>query len=218
MRRDKSTSAFEYMSILLLCAAATLGSQGTTPTKESNLNASEDIVFGFEGDMMCGPNCLWQIAYAYGKDYSLRELKDMSATDMIKGTTIEGMCEALRQMGLPIQAAKGDIGALRRDRRTAILLVSLGAYDHFVILDKIDGNTVRLLDGDRFVDMSVIGLRSIWKGHMILVGDDQNRARDARLFRYAGMMLQISSGFVLFGAVMVYAMRRIFLRKRDLQR
>jgi len=214
MTRNEATSVFVYIGALLLSTTATLGSEGSMPAQESNQNAAEDVVFGFESDMMCGPNCLWQITYAYGKDYSLRELKDMSSTDMIKGTTIEGMCEAVRQMGLQVQAVQGDVEALRRDSRTAVLLVNLGTYNHYLILDRIDKNMVRLLDGGRFVDMTVKELRSIWKGYMIFVGNGGGYVQSTRLFRYTGLTLQISSVLVLLVAVVVYSRRHIFIRKR----
>jgi ABC-type bacteriocin/lantibiotic exporter with double-glycine peptidase domain len=153
-----------------------------------------------EPDVMCGPNCLWQISHAFGKSYSLGAIKHMAGTTLTGGTTIDGMLNATRAMGLRAVAVKTDLAMLARDPRTAILLLQFDYGNHYVILDQVGKSGVRLLDADRFRFMSTQEFASLWDGHAILISrnapPDQHRFRTCLggVLRATGWLLTLVAG------------------------
>jgi len=120
----------------------------------------------------------------------------MAGTNLHNGTPVKGMVESARKMGLQAQAVKVNIKTLSRDSRIAILLLNLREGNHYAILDKIENNKVRLLDSDKFRNLSIRELQSIWNGYAILIGDEVNHRPD-HIRRYFGTILQISGLLML---------------------
>jgi hypothetical protein len=159
----------------------------------------------FRLNTMCGPNCVWQIARASGKDCSPRDIAKFAGTDPFRGTTIQGLVEAARKIGLQAKAVKTNIKVLAQDPAVAILLLTVKEVKHYVILDKAENGNVRLLDGDGFRNISVHQLESIWQGHAILIGGHEGTGADS-LERYFGTGLQIS-GLLILVAVATYGIK-----------
>jgi hypothetical protein len=154
--------------------------------------------FSSEPDMMCGPNCLWQISRAFGKSYSLGAVKYMTGMTIKDGTTVAGILDAAQAMGLKAIAVKTDVAALARDRRPAILLLRLVHGNHYVILDKAGENSIRLLDADKFRSLSKDDLASIWDGYAILIGQGAPPNRWGPLGRF-GVVLRTFGCLMILG-------------------
>jgi ATP-binding cassette subfamily B protein len=203
------TVAKLFLTLPLYATDKNITSQITTE------QSGQDEFFDIKIDMMCGPNCLWQISRAFGKMYSLGSIGNMAGTNLQNGTPVKGMVDAARKMGLQAQAVKVNIKTLSRDSRIAILLLNLREGNHYAILDKIENNKVRLLDSDKFRTLSIRELQSIWKGYAILIGDQENHRKD-RFQRYFGRGLQIS-GLLILLVVVTYGVKStyIYLSKRQ---
>ena len=183
---------------------STVGKAEQFFTVEYFKNANQSL------DMNCGPNCLWQILHCYKKDYLLTTIIDAAGTSASKGTTMQGMVNAALKFGLPAMAVKVDIRALIEDSRIAILLLNLKKSGHYVIFDSISDsdNRIRLLDGNKFIDLSIDELMEIWDGYAIMIGHE-NSSNFSKYHRVIGF------SFILFGVVMLgrrLKMARIFIR------
>ncbi len=168
------------------------------PRQERKPESVGNNPLGFDTTTMCGPNCLWQIARAYGSPCSLDAIRSMAQTDIQSGTTMMGMIEAARGIGLQAAGVKTNIRALAQDPRVAIMLLNLGENGHYVILDRMQGGNVHLLDGGTFRELSIHQLESVWDGHAVLIGRCANH--DPNRFRtYSGVALQGVGWLLLFG-------------------
>lgn len=164
-------------------------------------STSDQKSFTFRLNTMCGPNCLWQIAKAYGKDYALKDIAKYAGTNANRGTTVKGLVEACRKIGLPAKAVKTNVEMLARDPRVAImLLLDVNNLMHYVILDRISDNEIRLLDATEFQEMTINELESLWTGVAILVGDPPNdrRFNVARILQTTGLAIALI-GITYFG-------------------
>ena len=161
-------------------------------------------------DSYCGPRCLWQIAYVYGRNYSLNAIASLADTQIERGTTLEGMVEACTKMGLEAKVVKTNIRALARESRVAIMLLYFtgGENGHYVILDKIDGTQVRLIDGNSFRHLSLKQLELVWRdGYAILIGHNDNSGT-GRLKLHMGGALKASGALTLLGCVICVFFRQ----------
>lgn len=169
----------------------------------NEVSATEGSDFSIE--MMCGPNCLWQIGRAFGKTHSLGAIAHMAGTRPPTGTTVAGMLEAAEKMGLPAVAVKTNIRTLSKDARVAILLLTLKAGNHYVILDTIEDGEVRLLDGAKFRNLSTDQLTSVWKGYAILVGGEKGRTHNDMKGPTTAILK--AAAVVVFSLVLAYYVR-----------
>lgn len=94
--------------LLLICAGLC---QPLTLWPQSRVTPEETKAFA--DNIMCGPNCLWQIAYLYGKEYQLGGLRSLAGTKPYKGASVAGMLQALSSMKIPARAVRLDIGQLK---------------------------------------------------------------------------------------------------------
>lgn len=124
-------------------------------------------------DMNCGPNCLWQIMRVYNKDYSFKQIVDAAGTSGFKGTSIKGMVSAANEIGLPAIAIKTNLKNIIKDRRIPILMLNLDQSGHYVILDSVENDRVRILDSYRFIELSMDELSEIWDGYAIMIGSEK---------------------------------------------
>lgn len=183
--------------------------------KESQVMNSNSLGMRDAPDTMCGPHCLWQIAYTFGKNYSLGAIRNLCGTDAEKGTSMSGMVKASRSIGLKAKAVKTDIYYLKGCLHIPILLMDYGGINHFVIFDKIEGDQIKILDGPNYKTFPLKKLKSIWNGYAIIIGNYENRQTD-RLQRYFGTCLQISGLLILLIAT-TYGVRFAYLHSTKRQ-
>jgi len=179
----------------------------------STVADGESVPWGVP-DFMCGPRCLWQIAHVYGKEHTLNSIARMAGTDLRQGTTVSGMLNACRKMDVEAIAVKTNIRLLATDPRVAILLAETKDANHFVILDSVNGNSVRLLDGCTFRDISVDKLNAMWNGYAILIGASDNHTTDW-IQLASGRALQVIGIAALLGLV-AFEMKHGWWRIRSL--
>ena len=160
-------------------------------------------------DNMCGPNCIWQIAKAFGMDCNFKSIAELAGTDVRRGTTVKGIVNACKKIGLPAEAVKTNLRKLARDSRVAILLLDTGDIMHYVILDRIGEDQVRLLDAHKSRNISVKELQSMWNGYAILIGHHEGQRADCTHWSL-GTGLQIS-GLLILLAVTIYGVRFLYL-------
>lgn len=151
-------------------------------------------------DSMCGPYCLWQVSRAFGKDYSVNAIMKIADTSALEGTTIDAMVRTIHEMGLFAVAAKTKIKALAQDPSVAILLLHYDDCRHYVILDKVEEDHIRVLDGSEFHDITLGQLKSLWKGHAILISNKSQPAV-ASTQRHVGISLQVLGGLIVLVAI-----------------
>lgn len=203
--RDKVDEAMSklvvYWLILTCVSSAVFGSadlhDATGEKASPTVVARHGII---ELDTMCGPNCLYQIARAYGKETSPDKIARLAETNAYQGTTVEGMLDACEALSLPAVAVRTNLKVLSKDRRVAVLLLDVGELRHYVILDEVGQRTVRLLDATVFHNVSVDDFLSMWTGVAVLIGKTPPR-------KHTGAIL-LSSGAaaILLG---------LYLRKRQ---
>ena len=196
---------FTITAVVIVGIASSIVSGESNPPQESEDKRIHDNFFNFDIRVMCGPNCLWQIAHVHGKEYSLEMIETLAQTDPQKGTTIKCMIGAAKQMGFEVEGVKTNIKAIARDPRIAILLLNLRETTHYVILDKVGVKEVRLLDGVKFRNLSFSELESVWDGYAILFGHHEGCQTDG-LQCYLGRGLQIS-GFLISLLVSIFGIK-----------
>lgn len=152
-------------------------------------------------DTMCGPHCLWQIAYTFGKSYSLGAIRNLCGTDAENGTSISGMVKAGRLIGLKAKAVKTDIYYLKGCSYIPIMLLHFDRINHFAIFDRIEGEQVKLLDGPNYKTLPLEQLKSIWKGYAILISDKEFEPKSYVPNVHRGTLIQIFGLFVILIAL-----------------
>ena len=199
-----------HVSIAFYVLLSTIAYSGIAPDSDENDTNStfpaKNVTFRL--NTMCGPNCVWQIAKAFGKDFTPKEIADFAGTNTNRGTTIKGIVEACKKIGLPVEAVKTNLQELTADPRVPILLLDDNNLMHYVILDNIGEDKVCLLDGSKFRDISIKELKSIWDGYAILVGNNDKPLKE-RIQRYFGRSLQIS-GLLILLVVTIYSVRSVY--------
>jgi hypothetical protein len=163
------------MQRIAICLALALPLAPSGASPDSGVRKAPEAPAGkavlFRANAMCGPNCLWQVAKACGVECSLNEIATSAGTDSFRGTTVEGMLRACRQIGLPAEAVRTGLENVAADPRVAILLLNADRFAHYAILDSVGQQNVRLLDGSQFRELPVAGLKDVWTGVAILIGD-----------------------------------------------
>ncbi len=134
--------------------------------------AAHDRHDGLENpsNMMCGPVCVWYISTAFGQRRSLADICSLVKVDHIRGTTIRAIVEAAAELGIPAEAVLTDVNGLKHDRRIAVILLYPEDDGHFVLIDTVGNETVRVIDGTVFTDIPLREFSTIWQGHAILFG------------------------------------------------
>ena len=130
---------------------------------------SADRVVPDEPDLMCGPNCLWQVAYMYGRTCTLSEVRRFVGTRPETGTSVEGIVQASAQMGLSATAARCDLSTIRSHPGPVILYfdaVKPARTGHFVVLSQVGPDHVRVLDGKATREFPLDNLGQSWLGGM----------------------------------------------------
>jgi len=168
IRRPPRSTLFPYTTLF---RSHVFVIEGAFADQEANSNTVQ--TFSFD-DPMCGPKCLWQVARLFGKQYSLGAVANLSDMDHKKGTTIHGLINGANSMGLKAQAVQTNLKNLANESRVAILLlgknVDKGKVGHFVLLDKINGESVSIIDGSRVRKLPYGEFASVWSGYAVLIG------------------------------------------------
>jgi ABC-type bacteriocin/lantibiotic exporter with double-glycine peptidase domain len=99
-----------------------------------------------DSKMMCGPNCLWLVARSFDIHTSLKKLRYFAGTDACRGTSVNGMLKALRQIGLEPLLIRTSWRGLSKIRNPVILLIKESSNDHYVFLEELGHKTVRVID------------------------------------------------------------------------
>ena len=197
-----------YVLTQLLLSVHTLQGSEKHNLSDDFSNQSDIQLLWKQAEVMCGPQSLWQIAHVYGRKESLNTVATMAGTHLQYGTTVKGMVEAAEKMGLQATVMKTNVNALSQDQRVAILLLTKRTINHYVILDKIENDSVRLLDGIKFIDLSIKELKSIWDGYTIFIGNKGHHRTD-HFQRCFARCLQIS-GLLILLVVTTYAIKSTY--------
>lgn len=168
---------------VLLALSAGLSAEGVPETQPFELSQNSH----------CGPICLWQIGYLKGLKFSVPEIAGMPKTDRFKGTTVKGMLDAAAAMGLEAEAVTTDLSWLAQDKRTAIVLLDLKSDEnkmgHFVIISRIEGDAIVLLDGASTKRLAISDFNALWHGCAILIGSKPPQASPGPSLLGAAMFL-----------------------------
>ncbi|HWB34360.1 MAG TPA: cysteine peptidase family C39 domain-containing protein [Candidatus Paceibacterota bacterium] len=107
-----------------------------------------------ENDYYCGPAIIEMILGAYGKKITQNEAAKLAGTTEAVGTSLDGLIDALRKEGFSIDVAENrtidDLQhALQSDEIVIVNYTEpVWEWGHYAIAEKIDGDTVTLIDPD----------------------------------------------------------------------
>lgn len=185
-----------YVILIYLCVGPTnIIAEKSSNLDEINNTASTDLQsMELRLNTMCGPNCIWQIAKAHGIECTLEDIAKNAGTNPIDGTTVNGMLESCKKIGLQAQAVKTNIKTLSEDPRVAIVLLKSNKLMHYMIIDEINDKDIRLLDATKFAVISRDQFKTFWSGVAILIGDDKTKNNYntyywGRSFQIIGLLL-----------------------------
>jgi ATP-binding cassette, subfamily C, bacteriocin exporter len=135
----------------------------------------------------CGAACLRSVAAFYGKRAPLARIRDYASTDG-SGTTVSGLVEASRSLGLRATAVRAAQEALRRLPVPCIAhLVQANGWQHYVVLSGFGRDKIRLMDPAEGRRLSVPEdeFRRQWSGVAVLLAPDSGFERGAETERPA---------------------------------
>ena len=100
----------------------------------------------------CGAACLAMIATYYGSRHSLTYIRELAGTDR-KGTNLDGMVKASKEIGLEARALKGTMEVFTRELPVPFIahVAIPGEYGvllHYIIVKQIKKNHVVIWDPD----------------------------------------------------------------------
>ncbi|MBN2729552.1 MAG: peptidase domain-containing ABC transporter [Bacteroidales bacterium] len=129
----------------------------------------------------CGAACLAMIASNYGSRHSITYIREIAGTDR-KGTNLEGMVKAAKEIGLEARALKGTMEAFTNDLPVPFIahVAIPGEYGillHYVIVKKIKKNRIVIWDPDdtkKKYKMEKDDFFKIWTGYVIFVSPNRD--------------------------------------------
>lgn len=119
-------------------------------------------------EMMCGPYSLWLAARTIGVDVSLKRIKQVAGTTPWDGTSIQGMIDAARDLGLQPQVIRASLDYISRDPRQTILV--LDDNTHFAFVKEIADDRVVMIEYLALREFSQAELNDRWDGLAIMIG------------------------------------------------
>ena len=137
-------------------------------------------------NMTCGPDCLWLVARSYGKNVTLARVAEIACTEPPLGTSAANMVRAAEQIGLGAEVVRGDLDAIVKDGRRAILIVNDNT--HYVLLEDCDPGAVRVVDGDGRREIVRDTFNRSWDGLAIMVGESPPESHTVRAKVLAALM------------------------------
>lgn len=125
-----------------------------------------------QGYSDCGIACLRTIMCFYkGKNYSFEELRQMSGTTL-RGTTLAGICEGAKKIGLTAEGFEGDIQSLKKLEQPTMLHVLVEKQRlHYVVCFGWDDRKSKFLISDPGIGVFYITeneLLEIWVEKILL--------------------------------------------------
>ena len=171
-----------------------------------------------ESNLMCGPNCLWLVAKSYNINTTLAKLRYFAKTNPYRGTNVDGMLRALKEIGLEPLLIRTDWAGLKKILHPAILFVGQPSGGHYVFLEKIQPNFIRIIDAPRRKTWTQKQFMSRFTGYAIVACGNPDEAQKFK-HQLASGAPRISKGLYLFiaGASLVvtvfWAFRRCMRRK-----
>jgi len=117
---------------------------------------------------MCGPESLWLAARLCGEEVTVERPAKLAGTDPSIGTSAAGMVTAAKEIGLEAEVISGDLAAVARDHRQAIVIVN--GNTHYSLLVDCGPTSVTTADGSGLREMSREEFEKRWGGMAIMVG------------------------------------------------
>lgn len=157
----------------------------------------------------CGAAALCSVARYYGRDIPLTVIREASGTDRA-GTTVKGLLDACRALGLTGQAYKSpdrDVEPLRKLHVPAILhMVEKNGDLHYVVLFRTGAKRVRVMDPalGRHRSLSYEALRKRWSGFLIVISPDPgstisqhpSHRNTSFLAQYTNLILRVKQDYL----------------------
>ena len=166
------------------------------------------------GNPMCGPNCLWQVARLFGKNVELSQMAYSCNVIDQRQASLWDLVETAKGLGLDAVAVKTNCRGLREEPRVAILhiFVDIGTElcGHYVLLDSITENHVRIVDGRRLINMDVGVFKSHWDGYAVLIGREPSGGHRTR----GGLLSKGGGSVPVLGVFLAVAVLLVFSRSR----
>ena len=157
-------------SVVLLAFIAAIGLDAlafcaSTTSPPSHASASR---------MMCGPYCLWLAAKSFNITTTLNKLRYFAETQPHKGTSLEGMLKALRQIGLEPLLTRTTWTGLNTISNPTILLLGQPPNGHYVFLERITPRSITIIDPPHRRHWSRTQFMAEFAGYAIVVCKDAN--------------------------------------------
>jgi hypothetical protein len=118
---------------------------------------------------MCGPNCLALISYALGNPVSVEKVAELAGTNMLKGTTMSGLAQAARSLGLKVKGKKMSLGAYKKIKSPVIIHLNIN-NGHYAVLQSYNSDgTFSVIDCPVTRVLSEEELKKQYSGHALFV-------------------------------------------------
>ncbi|MFC1781169.1 cysteine peptidase family C39 domain-containing protein [Planctomycetota bacterium] len=173
---------------------------------EYSFSHEYDLSSNLEYNMMCGPNCLFQVACIFGRYHTLGSISNMAEFNVHKGVSFANMIKAAEKMGLYAKAYKTNVKTIQdidKAKYVIILPLNIDDYHHFTLLDSISDSVVGILDSDKYCKIKLNEMKKIWDGYLIVISDDMinieaNKTLSVNIFfKYIGI------AFVIVGLILM---------------
>lgn len=124
----------------------------------------------------CGAACLASVCSHYGLRLPISRIRALAGTDE-RGTSLMGLLEAAKKLGLDAKGVKGDRDSLFRIPKPAIAHVVIeGRLQHYVVIYGVRRKHIRLMDPatGRHSRMKWQEFLSLWKGVLLLLAPNES--------------------------------------------
>ena len=120
---------------------------------------------------MCGPNCLALMAYALGNPVTVEHVARLAGTDDVNGTSLWGLCQAARQLGLKAAGVNLPLEKYIREYKSPIIIhTEEKGKGHYVILHCYNlDRTFTVIDPPETRIYSETELRHLYDGKALFV-------------------------------------------------
>lgn len=159
----------------------------------------------------CGAACLASVSEYYKLKLPVAKIRQIAGTDQ-RGTNVQGMVEAAKQLGFEAKAGKGNTDSLPKIPLPAIAHVIVkDVLQHYVVIYQVTEKQIKYLDpaDGEMHKISIGDFTKIWTGVLILlVPNDKFEIKNEKVSNIArffyllkphkGILLQCLAGAILY--------------------
>ncbi|WP_432703681.1 C39 family peptidase [Methanothermobacter thermautotrophicus] len=145
------------------------------PAPDDNVTVDSDGMVLQASNYTCGPAALATILQRLGVNTTEDELAELAGTTE-DGTTMQGLLEAARAMGMNATGMRLSISELRANMIAYTISDGIG---HYTVINEITGDTVKLADPSLGnIEMSIDDFAQIYSGNALVITAPKVQAQE----------------------------------------